>query len=66
MKNKWFSLPVWLDAIKIEIENTTDEGNSNDLISTLLSVSNLKQSLKEIVHYENKNNNCANPYGLCS
>ena len=64
MKNKWFSLPVWLDAIKIEIENTTDEGNSNDLINTLLSVSNLKQSLKEIVHYENKNNNCANPYGL--
>ena len=63
MKNKWFSLPVWLEALKIEIDNTTDD-NSNDLIDTLLNVSNLKQSLKEIVHYNNKHNNSANPYGL--
>jgi len=38
MKNKWFSLPVWLEALKIEIDNTTDD-NSNDLIDTLLNVS---------------------------
>ena len=31
---------------------------------TTLNVSNLKQSLKGIVHYNNKHNNSANPDGL--
>jgi hypothetical protein len=29
MRKKWFSIPVWLEAIKIEIDNATDD-NSNE------------------------------------
>ena len=46
----------------MEIENTEDAINDNELINSLLTISNLRQSLKDILHY----NNCdvANPDAL--
>ena len=37
----------------MEIENTADTNMNNELTDTLLNVSDLKQSLKDIVHYHN-------------
>ena len=37
----------------MEIENTEDANNDNELINSLLTISNLKQSLKEFLHYNN-------------
>ena len=46
----------------MEIANTEDANNDNDLMNSLLTISNLRQSLKDILHY----NNCdvANPDAL--
>ena len=46
----------------MEIENTADTNNDNELINSLLTISNLKQSLKDILHYNNYET--ANPDGL--
>ena len=46
----------------MEIENTADTNKNNELTDTLLNVSDLKQSLKDIVHYHNYET--ANPEGL--
>jgi len=62
VKNKRFSLAAWIEIIKMEIANTEDANNDNELMNSLLTIGNLKQSLKEILHY----NNCdlANPDAL--
>ena len=61
VKNKWFSLSAWIEIIKMEIENTADTNKNNELADILLNVSDLKQSLKDIVHYHNYET--ANPEG---
>jgi hypothetical protein len=60
VKNKWLSLSAWLEVIRIERDNRPN--TNNELNNSLLTVSNLKQSLTKILRYNNKDS--ANPHGL--